>query len=114
MSLDEEFRIFYHCTETGDHVPSDEAVKYPLDTIIDMAMQLVRRSGDFLGVLDGTGKCVQFMAVGGGMVEIDIPDPVKRGSHTKSISENELEIQLKKVASLFTGKEPVGFKFVSW
>ena len=113
MSPDQEYRIFYHCAETGDDAPSDEAVAYPLDTIIDMAMQLVREDGDFLGVLDGSGKCVQFISTGAGLVEVDIPDPAKRGSHKKSITESALENQVKSLASLFHGKLD-GFTFTPW
>jgi hypothetical protein len=113
MSLADQYRIFYSCESSRDHVPNDKPVSYPLDTIIDMAMQLLQDDGDFLGILNEADVCVQFMALGGGMIEIDIPDPPRRGSHSKSIRENELEAQVKNVASLFSPQR-IGFKFSAW
>lgn len=113
MSLNDHYRIFYNCESSGDFVPHDQPVSYPLDTIIDMALQLLQDDGDFLGILNEADVCVQFMALGGGMIEIDIPDPPKRGSHSKSINESELEAQVKNVVSLFSPQR-FGFTFNAW
>jgi hypothetical protein len=113
MSLHDQYRIFYHCDETGGHVPSDQAVAYELDTIIDMSMQILREDGDFLGIIDAADACVQFMSLGGGKIEIDIPDRQRKGSFKKQIHENEIEFVVRNVASLFSSTR-TGFVFEAW
>ena len=70
-----DFLVFYGCKSTGERVSEDAPVTTSRLGVCDLARSVLREPGDFLGLVDASERCVQFMVEDGSHVWMEMPDP---------------------------------------
>ena len=55
-----KLQSFYSCQSTGEHVPSSNPVELDRDSVISVALQVLREPSDFIGFIDAYGTTIQF------------------------------------------------------
>ena len=108
------FKTFYYCESTNDRVDAENAIEVDRDTLINIAMQILREEGDFIGVTSNFGCTLQFMVSGSGSLTMEIPSPENKESYAKEIHVSEIEDVLIPLKEDFCKESFSGMNFVSW
>ncbi len=105
---------FLYDASTDREIESAHPVDGSLDVIVEEFHTVSQEDGSFFGVIDATGKVLQFYWDDEGIVHIDIPLPQKHGSMTKpTIAEDCLRM----LELAYTGGDPSTWddlKFIPW
>ena len=109
-----EYRVFYTCYGTDDSVDSNSPFMTDRDTMISMAQQILRRDGDFFGLIDDNHITLQFMMEKGNKIWMEIPAPVDGGSYGKQIDISDLEATLLSIDQPFEPAKLAGLAFKKW
>ncbi|MGY0216265.1 hypothetical protein ACWJJH_02630 [Endozoicomonadaceae bacterium StTr2] len=107
-------KIFYCCYETEDIVKSSSAIEVDKDTMISIALQILRSEGDFFGITDSNENTLQFIVCENDEIHAEIPSPEMAGSYCKTIDYPELEHMLINLPATISTTTISGLQFVQW
>ena len=86
-----EVKTFYCCHSSGDEVPSSNPLNIDLVNAVGVALQILRKPGDFIGFVDSSNRVLQFRFDESEQVWAEHPSPKDGGSFGKFISYPEVE-----------------------
>lgn len=109
-----ELKSFYSSQSSGDVVDSAEPIEFDKDTVIGLAMQILREPGDFIGFIGSNDKVLQFYYEESGEIWVEHPSQRDGGSFGKYISLSDLEPLLIKLPEKFHKMCIPGLEFRSW
>lgn len=109
-----EVKSFYSCQSSGDEVPSADPVSFDRDTAIDVALQILRTPGDFIGFIDSSERVIQFCFEEPGDIWVEHPSPRDGGSFGKRIAFADLEPLLINLPEKFHKMCMPGLEFRAW
>ena len=109
-----EVKSFYSCQSSGDEVPSSEPVSFDKDAVIDVALQILRAPGDFIGFIDSSDRVIQFYFEESGEIWVEHPSPKDGGSFGKVVLFSDLEPLLKDLPCKFHKMCLPGLEFRAW
>ncbi|MCB9891415.1 MAG: hypothetical protein H6833_07200 [Planctomycetes bacterium] len=107
-------RVFYCCYETEDRQDLDELQEIDRDSIIDLALQILRSDGDFFGIVDEGGAALQFMVQADSNVWMEVPAPERRGSYGCTIRWGDVEGVLRDLNLPLGRGDLPGLSFQAW
>ena len=109
-----EIKTFYCCHSSDDDVPSSSPVVIDKDTAVDVALQVLRMPGDFIGFIDDSERVLQFRFEETEEVWVEHPSPIDGGSFGKNIAYIELEHHIINLPVKFHKMCIPGLEFQSW
>lgn len=115
MSTELTFDVFF--TDYIEHgsVSHDQPKPMTKTEIIRwMETILGHTDGNFLGLVDESGKTLQFMTNQDGSIHIDIPAVEERGSYTRTATLNSCLLIVRELGAQVRIEEIGGFDFQSW
>lgn len=109
-----EVKTFYCCHSSGDEIPSSDPVVFDLDTAVDIALQVLRKPGDFIGFVDSNNRVLQFRFDESEQVWVEHPSPKDGGSFGKFVSYPEVEKLIKNLPEKLHKMCLPDLEFQSW
>ena len=109
-----EVKAFYCCHSSGDEVPSSDPIVFDKDTAVDVALQVLRKPGDFIGFIDSSERVLQFRFDESEQIWVEHPSPKDGGSFGKYIPYIELEQHIINLPDKLHKMCLPGMEFQSW
>lgn len=113
-----DFHVFYCRQRTGDSIDSYRPEPMPLRHIVDLALDVLKNTGDFLGLVDDDQGLLQFMYLAreegdARPIRVEIPDMARHGTYTRQLSPCELPDVLRRLPKRLSKDTVPGLHFES-
>lgn len=113
-----DFYVFYCRHRTGDIISSYAPEPMSLARIVDLAVDVLENTGDFLGLVDEDEGLLQVMYLARGAederpIRLEIPDMARHGAYTKQVSRGELADVLRRLPERLSAEAVPGLHFES-
>lgn len=113
-----DFHVFYCRHRTGESIDSYDPEPMPLARIVDLAIDVLENTGDFLGLVDDDQGLLQFMYLARDEgderpIRVEIPDMARHGYYTRQVSSDELPDVLRHLPKRFSVDAIPGLHFES-
>ena len=107
------YRVFHYDDDRDHQVAADGAVERSLEEILALMGEVLRSPGSFVGVMAEDGSLMTFVVVEEG-IQLDVPQPKRRGSYFKVTDLAECTRVLQQAAGQFDHAEVEGLTWERW
>ncbi|MGH1480117.1 MAG: hypothetical protein ACRBM6_15585 [Geminicoccales bacterium] len=112
-----DFHVFYYRHRTGQSIDSYHPKPMPLPRILELALQVLENTGDFLGLVDDREGLLQFIYMADNEgderpIRMEITDPAHQDCQTKRVSQSEMLDVLHRLPARFSIDAVPGFQLV--
>ncbi|MEJ2612227.1 MAG: hypothetical protein P8179_19715 [Candidatus Thiodiazotropha sp.] len=108
-------KVFYHITRMPKDVPAESAVLIDIAEVYSELFPLLKKDGEFLGIIDEAGTTLQMMYhENDDTYWTEVPCPERDGSYGKLLSFDEAEDLIKSLNGCIQKSGYDGFSFSSW
>lgn len=113
-----DFHVFYCRHRTGQSIDSYDPQPMPLARIVDLALDVLENTGDFLGLVDDDEGLLQFMYLARDEgdqqpIRMEIPDMARHGNYMRQVSSRELPDILRHLPARLSRDAVPGLHFES-
>jgi hypothetical protein len=99
---------FYSCHSTGKAIPYQSPIEVSLEQVLDLAREVLREEGDFLGVVGNDGAVVQLRVEGDSRVWVEAPDAAQGKAFGRLVWLVDVVDVLRSL------REPFGKESIKW
>jgi hypothetical protein len=107
------YRVFYYDDAKDVHVAADGALERETDEILELMDDVLHDPGSFVGVVAEDGSMLTFVVLDEG-IQLDVPQPKRRGSYFKMTSLEVCKQVLRDAADHFDHEKVEGLEFERW
>jgi len=109
-------RVYFYDDASGVQRAADGAKPESLEEILALMDRVLQEPGSFVGVLAPDDSLLTFLVTGEGSVQMDVPQPGRRGSYMKVSNLDACKDVMKRFAeaAAFVHSDFDGLAFEKW